>query len=166
MCVCVCILRQFTKSKQFVKLKFQRRNRDVHWKHGENCFQVKEAWIEIEGQRYPNVVYSVAKWDTDENAAEARHMYLELLRIMQQKHGISCGITYDMFLNGFTIIAFQISEALPSKSYTSDKRLGDCVLHFTQTAATTKPIHVFALGMFQSTILMTNTNGIIKNFTL
>lgn len=72
--------------------------------------RIKSAYIEVEGTKYPTQGYNIPPpYSPSANQAQCREPYLELYRILAQTNGMTCGLTYDQFLNQFHVIAFQIS---------------------------------------------------------
>ncbi len=98
--------------------------------------------------------------------AQVRWPYLELFRILQQTSGVDAGITYEDFLNGYTIFAFQLSESLPSTQYVTEKKRGDTVVCFDFHEKPDKPSIMFVVGVFQEQIFLSASSGLLKTYTV
>ena len=57
-------------------------------------------------------------------------------------------------------------ESLPSSNYVSEKKQGDTILVFEFEEAPDKPVHMLALGQFESSIFINSNSAVLKNYTI
>ena len=74
----------------------------------------KQLALEVEGDTFPTNGYNFGNtFSHDPLAAQCKQVYLDLYRVLQQQYGGSnCGLSYDSFLAGSTIIGFQLNGKL------------------------------------------------------
>ena len=67
--------------------------------------------LEVEGQTYPTNGYNFGNTFTpDVSVAQCKQAYQDLFKVLQQQYGgANCGLTYEAFLDGATVIGIQLS---------------------------------------------------------
>ena len=74
--------------------------------------KTKELNIQVQGNTYPTGGYFFDDtFQLDSNRAQAKEVFLDLYRIIQQQYSaVNCGLTFEAFLEGSTVIAIQLSR--------------------------------------------------------
>lgn len=131
----------------------------------QHC-NVSEIYVTVEGVEYPADKYTPVSWGSSDVTADVRREYLELMRISRQTKGIGCGLTYEEFINGYTILAFQIAQFLPSNAYVNSQKGGDTKIYFKLKSTPVQRMSLFAMGVFDNVIYINPNSAIVKNFVV
>lgn len=121
----------------------------------------------MENDEYPQQHYRPVKWSPNPNAAQVRREYLEFCRISREVFKNPGSIlTYSEYINNYTIFAFQISEVLASDRFHQAVRRADTRVHFKlgQRDEDMPNLCMFALGLFESNVLITKNSGVDKDY--
>lgn len=71
----------------------------------------KRLALEVEGTTYPTNGYNFGDtFSPDPLSAQCKQVYQDLFKVLQQQYGgANCGLSYEAFLDGSTVIGIQIS---------------------------------------------------------
>ena len=71
--------------------------------------------LEVEGTTYPTNGYNFGDTFTpDPTVAQCKQVYQDLFKVLQQQYGgANCGLTFEAFIDGTTVIGIQISGKIP-----------------------------------------------------
>ena len=74
----------------------------------------RQLAMEIDGDTYPTNGYNFGKtFMYDPLSAQCKEVYLDLYKVLQQQYGgVNCGLSFDAFLDGTTVIGFQLNGKL------------------------------------------------------
>jgi len=122
--------------------------------------------LENEGEMFPSQAYVFNdKFTANPATAQAKEPYLELYKILQQQYGINCGLSYEEFIDGSTVIPFQLAQNPANLNYQQEKRTGDVRLKFTLQKPLRTETNLYVLGIFESELFTDYASGVLKTYT-
>lgn len=127
----------------------------------------KSLTVECEGVHYPspNGYYFGDTFKDNVHTAQCKEAYLDLYKVLNQYNsGDNCGLTFEDFVTGNTVIGIQLSEILPSQEYNVERKTGDTRVHFELAENISENVNFFAMGVFSGLILIDSASGLSKNF--
>lgn len=125
------------------------------------------VWLENEAETFPSQKYQFDnRFNKDSGIFQAKEAFLDMYKTLQQQYdNDNCGVSLEDYVNGGTILAFQISHLPPSLNYVQETRSGDTRLCFTLKQALTTETNLYVIGCFESEIFVDYASGIIKTYT-
>ena len=77
----------------------------------------------------------------------------------------SCGLRYDMFGNGYTVFAYDLTaDNLLQETHGHEAKAGNVRLELTFSKALAAPINVLLYAIYESSIEITETRDVIANY--